>query len=80
MCVLNFQPFLFTLSKVDFVKGTYRSVSMIESDIDLLIALNLYCEGFFLTGKPSNHDCLSHFSSGEECIFTLMALKWSQCN
>lgn len=38
MYVLNFQTFLFTLSKVDFVKVTYRSVSMIESDIDLLIA------------------------------------------
>lgn len=38
MCALNFQTFLFTLSKIDFVKVTYRSVSIIKSDIDLLIA------------------------------------------
>ena len=34
MCALNFQTFLFTLNKIDFVKviPSGRSVSVIESD------------------------------------------------
>ena len=83
MCALNFQTFLFTLKKIDFVKviPSGRSVSMIESDSWSTDNWLIYTIRAFSPRGDYPVMIASHiFPRGEKSIFILMASKWSHDN